>query len=282
VSSTSVQDPPPIPAVLRGLPPYRLVARKLMQLSADGSAHLRQVQEILSMDAAFSAEVLRLANSPLLGARREIVSILQAVAILGFERIKALTTTLALRMFLSGSPSGALEICWRYNLAVAVVCEQLATYVDLNSDACYNAGLLHDVGRLALLRASPLRYEEILARPNASDADLLQSEKAAFGVDHCEAGELLLRQWGFPAQLADVALRHHRKPEPGATGLLPLVYAASRMADVLGFQPGSSVANLAAVADVLPARLWRRVLADFDGIADDTAFRMNALQCSLL
>jgi putative nucleotidyltransferase with HDIG domain len=252
-----------------------------MQLTSDGSSNLRQVQEVLSTDAAFSVEVLRLANSPLLGARREIVSILQAVAILGFDRIKALTNTLALRMFLSGKPSGVLQMCWRHNLAVAVVSERLATYVDMNSDACYTAGLLHDVGRLALLCASPARYEEILARPNASDPDLLQSETAAFGVDHCEAGALLLRQWGFPAELCDVALWHHRKPERDATGLLPIVYAASGMADVFGFQLGPGVANLAAVADVLPAPLWRSVLADFDRIADYTAFRLNALECSL-
>ena len=57
------------PLALRNLPPYRPVARKLMQITADDSAHLAQVRDVLRMDAAFSAEVLQLANSPLLGAR---------------------------------------------------------------------------------------------------------------------------------------------------------------------------------------------------------------------
>jgi putative nucleotidyltransferase with HDIG domain len=269
------------PALLRGLPPYRPVARKLMQLTADASVHLMRVEEVLRMDAAFSAELLRLVNSPLLGTRREITSTLQAAAILGFERIKALTTTLALRMFLAGKPGDALQLCWRRNLAVAVVSERLAGYVDMDSDTCYTAGLLHDVGRLALLWAAPHQCAEILAKTDPGDPHGLDREKAAFGMDHCEAGETILRQWDFPAQLREVALRHHRRPQPGSHGLLPVVHTAMRVADVLGFQLGAGVANLAEVADVLPAQTWRMVLADFDRISDDTILRLNALECSL-
>src|SRR6266571_1113571 len=88
------------PWALKDLPPYRPVAKKLMLLTARGDVPLTQVEEILRTDAAFAAEVLRLANSPLIGLRREITGILQAVMILGLERIKALATTLALRTFL--------------------------------------------------------------------------------------------------------------------------------------------------------------------------------------
>ena len=86
---------------LKDLPPYRPVARKLMVLSAREDVPMSQVQTVLRTDAAFTAEVLRLANSPLFGGRREITSVLQAVMILGLERIKALATTLALRAFLT-------------------------------------------------------------------------------------------------------------------------------------------------------------------------------------
>ncbi len=254
-----------------------------MQLTSSGSAHLSEVQEVLRTDAAFSAEVLRLANSPLLGTRREVTSILQAVAMLGFERIKALTTTLALRMFLTGKPGDALRACWRHNLAVGVVSERLAGFVDLDSDACYTAGLLHDVGRLALLWTSPRQYEEMLAHPKAGDPNWLDSEKAAFGIDHCEAGELILRQWDFPAELCKVALCHHRKPKAADAGLLAVTYTAQRIADVLGFQIGKGGdVQLAEVSDGMPDQLRPSVLKDFDQIAEDTAFRINALECSLL
>ena len=202
------------PWVLQNLPPYRPVARKLMQIAADERVNLAEIQALLRTDAAFSVEVLRLVNSPLLGARTEVTSILQAVAVLGLDRVKALATTLALRMFLVGKPSDALQACWRRNLAVAIVSELLAPYVGFDNDACYTAGLLHDIGRLALLWASPDLYEGVLAQPEIANFDLLQNEKAVFGIDHCEAGEWILTEWEFPADLREVALMHHRKPEP--------------------------------------------------------------------
>ena len=85
------------PWALKDLPPYRPAAKKLMLLVAREDVPLAQVREVLRTDAAFTAEVRRLANSPLLDARRQISSVLQAVMMLGLERIKALATTLALR-----------------------------------------------------------------------------------------------------------------------------------------------------------------------------------------
>src|ERR1700730_13808582 len=115
------------PWALKNLPPYRPVARKLMKLTAHAEVQLEQIQQVLRMDVAFTADVLRLANSPLVGMRSEIKSVMQTVMMLGLERIKALATTLALRTFLTkGVPSGALLGCWRHNLATAILCERLA------------------------------------------------------------------------------------------------------------------------------------------------------------
>ena len=66
---------------------------------------------------------------------------------------------------------------------------------------CYTAGLLHDVGRLALLRELPDQYARLLETEVRDDADLLAREKAAFEVDHCAAGKWILEQWEFPAEL---------------------------------------------------------------------------------
>src|SRR5713101_9741004 len=151
------------PWALKDLPPYRPVARKLMRLTAHADVQLEQIQQVLRMDAAFTADVLRLANSPLIGMRGEIKSIMQAVMMLGLERIKALATTLSLRAFLTGGdPSGSLRQSWRHNLASAILCQRLARLVHLDSDTCYTAGLLHDIGRLAFLRACRKKYELVL------------------------------------------------------------------------------------------------------------------------
>src|SRR5262245_42847304 len=125
------------PKALKDLPHYRPVARKLMQLTVREDVPLSKVQEVLRTDAAFTADVLRLANSPLIGLRTVVSSVLQAVMILGLERIKSLATTLTLRSFLSaGGAAPALRDCWRHNLATAIICEKLGRFVQVDFDVC--------------------------------------------------------------------------------------------------------------------------------------------------
>src|SRR5689334_1656293 len=101
------------PWALADLPPYRPVAKRLMTLTSFGDVPITQVQEVLRTDAAFTADVLRLANSPLIGMHNPVTSVLQAVMRLGLDRMKSLATTLALRSFLStGVPTEALQACW--------------------------------------------------------------------------------------------------------------------------------------------------------------------------
>src|SRR5260370_11964445 len=89
------------PWALKDLPPYRPVARKLMMLTAHADVQLEQIQQVLRMDAAFTSDVLRLANSPLIGMRSEIKSGMHAVMMLCLERRTALSTTLAPRSLLT-------------------------------------------------------------------------------------------------------------------------------------------------------------------------------------
>jgi putative nucleotidyltransferase with HDIG domain len=273
------------PWALKDLPPYRPVARKLMLLTAEADVQLEQIQQVLRTDAVFTADVLRLANSPLSGIRSEIKSVMQAVMMLGLERIKALATTLALRTFLTkGAPSGALLSCWRHNLATSILCERLARILHMDSDTCYTAGLIHDIGRLALLCAYPEKYEQILSLATGEEFDLLQSEKSIFEIDHCQAGQWILKQWEFPKELQEIAFLHHETPQPGASDLLRVVHAGWRMADLLGFsvlnRPACS--RIEEIVSVLPGAAQPQVLAEFDGLAEDVAFKINAIDCSLV
>jgi putative nucleotidyltransferase with HDIG domain len=278
---------PPVeaPWALKDLPPYRPVARKLMKLTAHADVQLEQIQQVLRMDAAFTADVLRLANSPLIGMRGEIKSVMQAVMMLGLERIKALATTLSLRAFLTNTGSSeALLASWRHNLATAILCERLARILVLDGDACYTAGLVHDIGRLALLSAFPDKYDRILSVQQGDDLDLLQCERSIFDIDHCQAGKWILEQWDFPEELCAVAFLHHQKPQPNTSILLRIVHVAWRMADLLGFSVLSNpiVGSLDEITSVLPLQAQQQILAEFDRLAEEVAFKINAIDCSLI
>jgi len=260
------------------------VARKLMTLTSAPEVPLARIQEVLRTDAAFSADVLRLANSPLIGTRGAVRSILHAVMMLGLERVKSLATTLALKSFLNScAPTASIEVCWRHNLATAIVCEKLADSFEIDPDTCYTAGLLHDIGRLALLRTRSTAYENIFSSARGPDFDLLKSEIALFGVDHCQAGQWVLEQWEFPKELCEVASLHHTPPRPGASDLLRIVYAGWRIADLIGFSELKHPAGteIAAIDSVLPGNISRRLI-DECGLADEVAYKINAIECSLI
>src|SRR5437016_13440930 len=93
------------PWALKNLPPFRPVAVKLLRLTAQDDVPLNRIQAVLRTDVAFSAEVLRLANSALIGSRNVAGNVAHAVALLGLEPLKGLSMTIAMRAFLSKTKS---------------------------------------------------------------------------------------------------------------------------------------------------------------------------------
>src|SRR5262245_28977501 len=85
---------------IRGLPSFAPVALPLPNLVSMEQANMRRISDLVSSDPGLAQDVIRLANSPLVGARYEIAGILHALAMLGLERMKGLVTTIALRNFL--------------------------------------------------------------------------------------------------------------------------------------------------------------------------------------
>lgn len=256
-----------------------------MQLVSDDGVVFRRVAELIRADTAFTAEVLTLANSPLLGCRQEVGSILHAVAILGLERVKSLVMTVALRNMLSASLGiPALHRCWRHCLACALVAEELAAAAWLDKDKAYTAGLLHDAGRLGLLMAYPEDYTRALEIADSTGRDVRVCENAFFGMDHCDAGRDLVREWNLPPGFVEIALRHHDPLAPGERfGSLQIVQLACRAADLLGFQvagpaPSVKLEDLRAAA---PESVRDRLRSE-RALMLSIAGKINALECSLM
>jgi HD-like signal output (HDOD) protein len=183
---------------------------------------------------------------------------------------------------LAGPTSGNLaRSCWRHNLATAVICERLASSLKISQERAYMAGLIHDIGRLALLRAFP-NYEEAMTEAAAEGKNLLATEKSLYGMDHAEAGRWLLAQWGCPLDLQIVASLHEN---PGASAgrdrdLVFLVGAASQLADLMDFcEFDCRKVELEKVIELIPGAASQ--LADFPALGEMVATRVNGIELSL-
>lgn len=207
-----------------------------MQLLRNTEVRLKELSDLISTDQSFSAQVLRLANSPLFGFRTEIKGILQATALLGTERMKALAFTAGLQTYLERPLKiELLRKCWTHNLACAFVAEKLGHVSLIEEDFAYTAGLLHDLGRLALMVAQPVRYARLVAEAEEAPFDVLAREREWFDTDHCEAGRWLVENWKLPQVFAAVAALHHTAPPDDKLDIVTIVRYSCRLADAIGY-----------------------------------------------
>ena len=191
-------------------------------------------------------------------------TISHAIVVVGLERVKAITVTRALGDFVKPVLNiSALRLCWQNTLAGAIVAEKLARACRMDSDFAYVAGLLRDIGRLALLVKYPESYTNLLAVTRENGFDIRIVERDLFDIDHCEAGAWVLQRMPFPTELCDVAAHHHDDLGDSPFNMIHLVRVADRMADALGFAvlASTSQPSIEEVLAELPETFRRRVTA---------------------
>lgn len=234
-SSAPAQNSSDRPWAIKSLPPFPAVALQLMGLLDDDEVPMKQIVTLLRIDPALSAEILRVSNSALYGLTRRIDNVSHAVVVLGTESVKRLALTVALgrfsKRFLNDK---ALRVCWDHSVACALIGERLAEHLKQPRDRAYTAGLLLDVGRLALLACYPAEYGNMIEVARENDFDQLECERQLFDIDHCAAGEWLGRHWNLPDDLVEAIATHHTR-EPNDASTPAIVAAADRIADALGF-----------------------------------------------
>jgi putative nucleotidyltransferase with HDIG domain len=224
------------PWALDKLPPFPLVASRLMQLLAREDPDITEVGQMISAEPVFATRVLQMANSPLFALTAQVKTLSHAIVVLGLARVKSITVTRALGDFVAPALSvRSLRVCWQNSLAGALLAEKLARACKMDADVAYVAGLLRDIGRLALLVKYPDSYANLLAVSGEHAFDLMNTERELFDVDHCQAGAWLMERMPFPPELAEVVAHHHEAPTDNTFRLVQLIRVADRMADALGF-----------------------------------------------
>lgn len=243
-------------SVLGRIPAFPPVVLRVLDLLSNEQTEMAVLVREVASDATLSAQVLRLANSPLFGLAAAVDTVHHAVVTLGFSRVQSLVMAVATSNYMKGAMrTEALQKCWRHTVASAVLCRELARATGANPDRAYSLGLLHDIGRLGLLVAFPDAYEDVLRAADRDAVSLLDLEKKRFGVDHCEAGRQLVEQWKLPQDFWVAAGRHHDPPSGAPLDFLTLVHAACRLADHFGYAVVEPLQHVGfeEICSVLPA-----------------------------
>jgi len=145
-----------LPEAIEELPSLTPVLAKLDAVIADPTSSADDMAKVLKLDPALAGRVLRLANSAYVGLPQSVGSITSAVVLLGQKRIRSLAITSGI---LSGFKTTnelpfALAHFWRHSIGAALVAESITKYLKryaaIDGDEAFAAGLLHDVGKLAM------------------------------------------------------------------------------------------------------------------------------------
>lgn len=226
-----------IPWGLRKIPPFPPIAARLLVLLSNEFVSMNELAEVIGSDPTFSARLLQCVNSAAFALTSPVTNVLQALSILGLDRTRQMTVTLATAIYSAGALRTAeLRRCWEHTVATAILADEIAQGYGAFTESAYAAGIMHDVGRLGLLVAYPKEYESIIHDAASQCLDLLDFEREQFGVDHAEAGRLLAERWGLPQDFLIVVGRHHDPVEGAELDLLGIVHVACRLADTLGYE----------------------------------------------
>jgi HD-like signal output (HDOD) protein len=265
------------------IPPFPQVAIRILQLTNKEDVSLSQVSALISSEPAFSSEVLTIANSALYGGRFPVTNVLQAVAVLGTKNLRGICLTVGVRAYLGDSHNNpSLRAMWRHSLACALIAQQLARAGSISSAEAYTAGILHDIGRLALAVISAKEYASLLETYRGTAGSILQAERDLFGFDHCEVGRHLIQDWQLPANFASIVSGHHAPRQKGdAWRLSDLINVSCRMADSIGFAvfQGCERIPFADLFEELPERERKTFCSDVDALAFEVSSKINGIEC---
>lgn len=204
-------------ANIDSLPAMPAIALKLMALKLDTDASENQFLTLIEQDPQISAKLISLANSPVMGLSRKVGNVPDATLLLGLTRVKAVSLGIAAMSNFSrlpGSQNFTPQDLWLHSLTIAIAMHTIAlsmpAHLRPEQDHIYLAGLLHDIGYMALhhidSKTSNDLHHQLRLQPKRA---VLEIEMQILGVSHCYIGAQLARQWRLPEEIITVLGYHH-------------------------------------------------------------------------
>jgi putative nucleotidyltransferase with HDIG domain len=222
-----------------------------------------------------AAKTLKVSNSPHYGRIREVKTLTEAIIVLGFKAVRSIVIATSMHGMHHGGtdPDSHIHKLWRHALSTALAARLIADQVAFpDKEEAFIAGLLHDIGKLALLEKVPEVYTEIIAEveKTASRFDAVEAEILQF--DHCDVASLMLDKWAIPQMLAQAVTNHHKLP-PQTNGdqlsLAHIVNLASHMAKSLNV--GFADYRVDLLANLESARLTELDQKSFEWLSQELA-----------
>lgn len=240
------------------LPTLSTSAMRVSSLMRDENVTTRAVSDALGSDPALAAQVLRAANSPLYALVRRVTTLPAAVNVLGTKTIHALVIISAAANSFDrfGRNSKYGKRLWQHSVETGLVARELSRELGMRgNDESFLCGLLHDIGKLVMLRHDEQRFA--LLDEREPQMPPLAREMAVYGFTHTQVGALIMKRWELPEEICHAVSDHHNPGEARFHGFMArLVDVADQLSHASESEdPGRAYEELATTESALALRL---------------------------
>lgn len=219
---------------LQDLPDLPEIVHELQQLIRDPDSSISAIEDCIYRDPVISGLILKVVNSSFYGFPRQISSIRLALVLLGLDEIqKVVFSVVILETFQMPwlDNNFLIHEFWLHSAITGRIAQTIASRIALpDREEVFLAGLLHDIGILALLYSKKDEQLHLLERAREAGDPIAEHEQIYYGFHHGQVGAWLANQWNLPLSLQAV-IRFHCEPEL-ATQFQTLIHVV-RSADLI-------------------------------------------------
>jgi HD-like signal output (HDOD) protein len=220
------------------LEPLPITVQKLLVSLNNADVDFSEITEAIEYDGAITSNILRTANSVAFGGRARIEHIRDAVVRLGMVTLLDIMLIGHLRTMRVAAPHYALSEndLWLHGAAASLAVKAIAKETRNRKipEAATIAALIHDIGKLILVRYLSTEETSIFGKCLENDISLVEAERDLIGCDHAEVGGAMAEKWIFPASITEAICRHHQETSAESDLMLDAVMLANLTAKAVG------------------------------------------------
>ena len=272
---------------IKNMPSLPTSVIKVLEICNNPQTSPTDLNHIISLDPVLVGRVLKLINSAYYGLGHPVTNLVRAIIMLGINTVKnlALSTAVVGNFSSKNTRTGLnMEGFWRHSLGVGVSAKLLAKKRKIDSNLTeeyFTAGLLHDLGKIPLNAILSYKYLLTVNEAEKERKPLSLAEENDLGLNHCEAGAMIVEAWKLEGAIGDAIKYHHNYNEYSGDykDVLYSVAAANRFIALseIGFSGDCH-------PDILPSVIWDTLNVDkdvFDGIEDIVQDEINKAEVFL-